>query len=283
MIRPHHLLGLTAVIALSSGCGETMTNAEVLEALQESGDSSRGEAAGTEPIEISTSFTIGQAVEAAAEELAAFWESQRPCTTVTWSGAEVTIDYGDLDDSCEFNGNTYGGVAVVAVEDAAVGSIEVSHTWEALNNGDVEVNGGALVTWDGVDQTRHVTTEHTWTDLEDGREVDVTGDHMWGHVDDELGLLGGLTLDGTRDWVSDTGEWNAEISDMELRLQDPVAQAGTLVVTNPDGKELTMLHERQDEETIRVTITSGVREWVFDINRLGIPQEVEEDETATGT
>lgn len=277
---------LLVPLALAGACteGGTMTNAEVLQALEQSRDSSRGEAATTEPIEISTSFTIGQAVEAAAEELAAFWESQQPCTTVTWDGPEVTIDYGGLDDTCEFNLKTYGGVAVVGVQSATLGELEVQHTWTALTDGEVEVNGGALVTWDGSDDTRHVATEHTWTDLDDGRTVDVIGDHTWGYIDPSAKLLGGFTLEGTRDWIDDDGsEWHIDMTDLELRLQDPVAQAGSIALTNPAGKTLDLVHERVDETTIRVTLTSGFREWVYDINALGIPTEVTEDDGATGT
>ena len=57
---------------------------------------------------------------------------------------------------------------------------------------------------------------------------------------------------------------------------EPVAQAGSIVLTNPAGKELTLLHERIDETTIQVTLTGARRDWVFDINALGIPTEVEE-------
>ncbi len=266
-----------AALALCGACSD-MTNAEVLQALEETRDSARGETATQEPIEISTEFTLGQAVEAAAQELAAFWESQEPCTDVTYSGGKLTIDYGTLDDPCTFRGHTYAGLAEVEITSAEAGAVEVTHTWTGLNNGDVQVDGGAVVTWDGAAETRNVVTDHTWTDLDDGRTVDVTGDHTWGRLEQGTpGWLGGYTLEGTRDWTSDSGDWHIEMADLELRLIDPVAQAGTITLTNPDGKELVMTHERQDENTIRVTLTAGSREWVFDVNALGIPSEVDEE------
>lgn len=284
MTRSTTVLAALALAVGTSACqtGETMTNAEVLQALEETRDSSRGEDATTEPIEISTEFTIGDAVEAAAQQIRDFWQSQQPCTDILWEGNKLTIDYGTLDDACTFQGKTYAGIAEVTVDSTELGQLQVTHDWIGINNGDVQVDGGAFVTWDGSDETRHVTTEHTWTDLDDGEMVDVVGDHVWGRIDEGVpGWIGGYTLEGTRDWTSDSGEWSIDMNDLELRLIDPVAQAGTIVLTNPDGKELTLVHERQDETTIRVTLTSGLREWVYDINALGIPTEVE-GEGSTG-
>ena len=278
MTRSTLALAALALLTCTSACTtEGMTNAEVLEALEETRDSSRGEAATQEPIEISTEFTIGDAVEAAAQQVRDFWISQQPCTEITTDGNKLIIDYGTLDDACTFQGKTYAGVAEVTVDSAELGQLQVTHTWIGINNGDVQVDGGALVTWDGSDETRNVVTEHTWTDLDDGFTVDVVGDHTWGRlVEGTPGWLGGYTLEGTRDWTSDAGEWSIDMNDLEIRLIDPVAQAGTIVLTNPAGKELTLVHERQDENTIRVTLTSGLREWVYDINALGIPSEVED-------
>lgn len=279
----HRTLPFLAALVALSGCegSAQMTRTEALEALGEYANSGRGEAATTEPIEVSTTFTIGQAVEAAAEQLAAFWESQQPCNTVTWTGATVTIDYGGLADSCDFMGHTYGGVTIVSVDSAAVGELAVTHTWQAMNNGDVQVDGGALVTWDGVDETRHVTTEHTWTDLADGTTVDVEGDHVWGYLDPNLKFLGGYTLDGTRDWHAESGDWHMDMAGLEIRLQDPVPQAGLITLTNPAGKELDITSVRIDEATIRVTLSTAYEDWVFDINQLGVPSEVTET-SATG-
>jgi len=132
------------------------------------------------------------------------------------------------------------------------------------------------VDWSGADQTRHVVTEHTWTDLASGETVEVEGDHVWGLLDSGAGLLGGLTLDGSRDWHEGPDTWHVDLVDLEVRLQDPVPQQGTVALTNPRGKPLDLVFERVDENTIRATIDGARRTWVFDINALGIPSEVED-------
>ncbi len=276
-MRNRQLLGLATAIALGTACqAPEMTNAEVLDALAEVSASARGEQATNEPIEISTDFTIGAALEAAADELALFWESQEPCTDVTITGPQITVDYGGLDDSCTYRGNTFGGIAIIDIASTDPGSLQVDHTWDGITNGDVTVDGGATVTWTDANTFREVTTDHTWTDVDDGTTVDVQGQHTMGWIDDSNKIFGGITMDGTRDWQSDSGDWHVDLIGLELRLQDPVAQAGTIQLENPAGKTLDMVHERIDDDTIRVTLDGARRTWVFDINRLGIPTEVTE-------
>ena len=265
------------VLLFATGCERTyMTHAEAVEALDQTAASSRGEQATNETIEISTDFTIGAALEAAAEQFAAFWDSQQDCTTTTLEGATVTVDFGDLNDDCDFEGHHYGGIAQITVDSTEPGELQVTHDWFELNNGDVRVNGGAVVDWSGEEQTRHVQTEHTWTDLEDGTTVDVLGDHIQGWIDEDLRIWGGITMEGTRDWSTGDGDWHIDMTDLEIRLQDPVAQDGLITLVNPDGRELTLEHERIDDRTIRITIEGTREPLIFDINQLGIPSEVDD-------
>lgn len=252
-----------------------MTDAEALEALVESASSSRGEAAVREPIQVSTSFTIGDALDAAAQYVADLWASQAACSTVTVEGATLTVDFGGLDDPCTFHGRTYGGVASATIGSTTPGNLEVLHTWTGLTDGEVQVDGGAVVTWSGADDTRRVVTEHTWTSLLDGTEVDVEGDHVQGWIDPSLGLWGGITLEGTRDWSAPSGDWHLDMRELEIRLQDPVPQAGQFVVLNPHGKELEIAFARLDERTIEATLTGTREPLVFHIDPLGIPHEAE--------
>ena len=83
-------------------------------------------------------------------------------------------------------------------------------------------------------------------------------------------------MEGTRDWTSEEGDWHIDMNGLEIRLQDPVAQAGQIVLTDPEGRTLTLEHERLDERTIRITLEGTREPLVFDINQLGIPTEVEE-------
>ncbi len=267
-----------AGLLLVTGCEtEEMGVLEALAALEEVNQSARGEQATGDVIEISTDFTIGDALAAAAQTIADFWESQAPCTTVTVDGNVTTIDYGTLDDECKFNGKSYSGVNTVTVQSTTAGELEVLHDWNGFSDGDVQVDGGATVTWSGDDHTRHVVTEHTWTDTE-GTSVDVYGDHVSGRIQEDVPVwLDGFTLDGTRDWTSDSGDWALTMQGLELRLIDPAPQTGAIDLTSPKGKTLGIVYERVDEDTIQATLV-GVRggDRVYHINRLGQAEDVTE-------
>lgn len=267
------------LLAPLAGCFETeeMGVLEALSALGEVDRSARGEQATADVIEISTDFTIGGALEAAAQAVADFWESQAPCTTVTVEGAVTTVDYGSLDDACTWRGRTYAGVNTITVQSTTAGELEVLHDWNGFTNGDVTVDGGATVTWSGLDATRTVVTDHTWTGA-DGETVDVHGEHVSGRIDEAVPVWdSGFTLDGTRDWTGeDGGTWTLEMAGLELRLLDPAPQAGTVDLVDPEGKALTIVYSRVDEDTIQAVL-QGVRggDRVYHIDRLGRATEAE--------
>ncbi len=279
--------GAALVLVTLTGCNaEGMSSLEALDALGEVNRSSRGEVAVGDVIEVSTDVTIGDRVEAAAETIAAFWESQAPCSTVTVEGAKVTIDYGSLQDNCTFDGATYAGVTTHEVVSTERGSLEVLHDYAGFTNGDVTVDGDATVTWTGEDATRRVETVHTWTDGE-GHIVEVTGDHVQGPLDvDEdgpawAGWIGGITMEGTRDWThvgddQDGDVWALDMQGLELRWVDPAPQAGVVTVTNPDGKDLTITYSRVDDTTIQAVL-SGLRrgDKTVHINLVGGVEEVD--------
>src|SRR5688500_6558491 len=132
-------------LVLAGGCFDTgeMGLVEALDALDQVNRSGRGDQATSEVIEVSTDFTIGGALEDAAAIIADFWESQAPCTTVTWSGATTTVDYGTLDDACAFEGRTYAGVNTITVQSTTQGEREVPHDWDTFTEGFVTVDEGA--------------------------------------------------------------------------------------------------------------------------------------------
>src|SRR5688572_18393650 len=73
---------------------ESFTRAEAQEALEESNGVTAADSLASASVEISTSFTIGSAVEAAAAEIRSFIQSQLPCAEVTLEGATLTVEYG---------------------------------------------------------------------------------------------------------------------------------------------------------------------------------------------
>jgi hypothetical protein len=264
------------MIALLAACDPTpMTMAEVLAALEETHSSARGEELVSEPIEVDTDFTIGAALEDAAEELRAWWAAVAPCAEVTVTGATVVVDFGELGDDCVYDGHTWAGVAEATVVATTPGALEVHHTWTGLGDEEIAVDGGATVTWSGTDLTRNVVTEHTWSERDGTASVDVTGDHTEGLLDDSAGLLGGIWMAGTRDWTSDSGTWALDMADLEIRWIDPVPQAGSVVITSPAGKTLTVTYTRLDANTIRLDVVGARRDLVFHVNALGIVETVE--------
>jgi len=280
-------MAMMALATALTGCNaEGMSSLEALDALGEVNRSSRGEVAVGDVIEVSTDVTIGDRLEAGAQRIADFWESQAPCSTVTVEGAKVTIDYGTLEDDCTFEGATYAGVNTHEVVSLERGSLEVGHDWNGFTNGDVRVDGDARVTWTGDDATRRVETTHTWSDSE-GNVVDVTGDHIQGPLDVAedgpawAGWIGGITMEGTRDWTHvgderDGEVWAVDMEGLELRWIDPAPQAGTVTVISPDAKELAITYSRVDDTTI-AAVLSGLRggDKTVHINLLGGVEEVD--------
>lgn len=271
---------LGAVCVATLGCEDddgSLTLQEAQVAVAELGVAYEGEAMFDDVIEISTNFTIGDGVEAAAEELRAWLESQVDCSTVTVENATVTIDFGELADECVYRGHTYAGITRVTVSQNDDGGVRVTHEWEDMENEELILNGSAEVDWSDLATSRDVVHNVTWTRKEDDSTVVSTGDRQMDIVYNE-GLFGGVyqvTLNGSRDWTSSTGDWSLDIVDVEMRWQDPVPQSGRYIMTNPGGKELVASFARLDATTIEITITSGNS--VHQINVLSIGSDEGQD------
>ena len=256
------------------GCKEeALTAAEALAALEEVALSGQAETAASGTVEICTSFTIGQAAEAAAAELEEFIATQLPCAEITLDGAALTVEYGVNPGNCTYHGQTYSGTHAIEIVSAAAGSLAVHHEWTDLANQTVSVSGGAEVTWSSAEGSRNVVHELTWTRLADGWEVVGSGDRTQTALDGDL--LEGLAIEGARAWTSERGDWELEIDGVEMRWIDPVPQAGTYELTTPfearngEKKTATLSFARQDEDTIRVTIASGDKSFAFDVTAEG--------------
>lgn len=266
------ILAPTLCLALATACTlpeDELSWEEAGLALDETVESGRGEAFVAEPIELGTSFTIGAALEEAAEELRAWLESQLPCAELSLEGHTVIMDLGGLDDLCTYRGSSYGGMIKLTVEATEADELRVRHEWVGLTDGALSLDGEADVNWTQADTlTRHVVHQMAWVD-EEGRSIDATGDREQWLLDPELGIEGGLGIRGVRDWVSETGSWHLDIEDVLLELDDPVPYDGTYIVTNPDGKQLVMHFERLDEDTIEVSIEGGRLPIVFEVNSFG--------------
>ena len=236
--------------------GDRFTNAEFRAAIDEVVLTGDAVALQDGVVEITTSFTLAQGLEAVVQEVVAFLESQAPCSTVeVTSPGTIVIDFGELGDQCTYRDHTYAGVVTVSYEVGA-GEVVVTHDYSGLTNGRVTLDGGAVVTW--ADASRRVQTEFS-IDGRD-RQVEIDSDRTQTLIG---GLGDGIRVAGERNWHGSRGTWHLDIDDVEMRGRDPVPQDGTYTLTNPDGKEMSMSFERVDEDTIEVVVTGGWLERVF--------------------
>jgi hypothetical protein len=250
---------------------DALTVQEAKTALDEAALSAKADALISGTVEISTNFTIGQAVEAAAEELKTFIETQLPCAEITLEDATLTIVYGALKGNCTYNGHTYSGAHAITVTSAAAGNLIVNHEWTDISSGEVSVTGTATVTWSAETASRNVQHTLTWTRLSDNKKMTGSGNRTQTLL--EGGILEGIEVDGTRHWSGDSGEWNLDIDKVQIQWTDPVPQSGSYAIDTPYDKSLSMTFNRKDEDTITVTIASGDKSFNLDISKSGTISE----------
>lgn len=243
-----------------------LTLAEARDAADESTVESQVAALTASNVELSTSFTIGKAVEAAAEELGAFIGSQLPCADVRVSAGTVSVTYGAKPGACTYRGQTFRGSHTVRVA-RNDGTIVVDHTWTDLSNGKVKVDGTAQVTWDLEDPRRRVVHDVTWTRTSDGKTGRGTGDRTQRPL--AGGVSEGIQVDGSRTWQGSLGRWDLAIEGVQMRWADPVPQAGTYRLATPKGRSIALSFQRVDADSIRVTLTSGARKFQFVVDAAG--------------
>jgi hypothetical protein len=267
------LLGSLPVATTLAGCpAEDLTYAEAQDAVREAALASEATSIAEGSVEIATSFTLGQAAEAAAAEVRDFIESQMPCAEVTLVDKTVTVVYGAKAGECVWRGRTMSGTHVITFLKTD-SQIEISHEWQDISNGRVEVDGTATVTWDLDEETRHVVHELTWTRLGDGRTATGSGDRTQSPLDGAWD--DGIVVDGSRAWEGENARWDLQIDGVAWRWIDPVPQAGSYELTTPKDKTVRMKFERLDETTIQVTVEGARRDHTFRVTSIG---EVEGDE-----
>lgn len=248
-----------------------MTAAEARQALEETALSGDAASLTGGSLEIATSFTLGQAVEAAAEEIRGFVTSQLPCAEVTLSGASLTVEYGANAGNCTYRGHEYSGSHTITLSRNDQDAVVVDHEWDALSNGRVTVSGTAKVTWNAEDPSRHVVHDLQWTRLADGREGQGSGDRTQRPLPG--GLEEGIQVDGIRSWSGQSGDWDLAISGVQMRWADPVPQAGSYTLQSPEGRDLGMSFSRVDEDTIEVTVSSEGKSFSFNVTSTGAVTE----------
>lgn len=267
-------VGIGVVLALAlSACprGGALTAGEAQQALEESAAASQAEGLLGTSADIATSFTLGAGVEQSVDELRAFLAAQLPCAEVSIEGATLTVAYGVNPGTCTYRGHELSGVARITISSNGEEERDmafVEHEWLELSNGLVSLDGTATVAWDFGAQTRRVTHETRWTSLRTGRVVEGAGDRVQQRVT-ENGVEG-IRVDGSRSWEGERGSWELDIDGVRMRWADPIPDMGIYTLSTPFDKTLSMSFARVDEDTIRVTVASGERDFDFTVSKLGV-------------
>ena len=265
------VFGLLAVSTLA-GCprqrDEGFSRSEAQEALEEAQGSAASEDLMVASVEVSTSFTIGGAVENAVAELRAFLAAELPCADVTLEGATLTVEYGALPGNCTYRGHEFSGTTVVSVDANGPSDVRVHHEWIGFSNGVVMLDGTADVTWNFDARERHVVHHAEWTHLATGRTGVGEGDRIQKPL--AGGIAEGFVVDGSRSWTGNLGRrWELAIDGVEMRWADPVPQAGSYTLESPAGKTLSLSFSRVDADTIEVRVTGPRgRSFAFEVNKL---------------
>lgn len=263
LASPSLRVGIFASGLCAVSCG-TLTREEAKEAVEEAEMYSQAVTLIGTTVEITENFSIGSAVEAAAENLRDFYLSQLPCADVMLSENTLSVEYGATGEDCEFRGMTFTGIHEVTISQNDMDQIVVDHVWTEIENGEMEVSGSAQVTWTGGDDpSRRVVHDLMWTRLSDGREAEGRGDRVQQPLDGDITL--GFTVSGDAVWEGRSGAWDLTIDDVEMRWRDPVPQAGSYFLETPFDKDLTLSYLRVDERTVEVSASSGRRHYEFDV------------------
>jgi len=186
-----------------------------------------------------------------------------------WTEPYMITEWGATGGTCTYKGMTYSGTSSVTIQRTDAATLEVDHTFTDLSNGKVKVSGSAQVTWSATEHSRHVVHQLNWTRLTDNLTAQGSGDRTQTLIDPAQGLLGGVRIDGNRHWSGPSGNWDLAITGVEVRLQDPVPQAGSYSLTTPGNKNLTLSFDRQSDDVIRVTLTGPKASFSFNVRETG--------------
>lgn len=266
---------LFVLLVSTSGClgAGVLSPAEARDAVVESAIDAQAAGLTSSTIEITTTFTLGDGVKRAADELREFLEQNLPCAAISLSEATLTVDYGAAGGGCLHRGQTITGRHAITVVKAEPGEIDVRHQWTALSNGRVEVSGEAHVTWSASDVSRRVVHSLEWTRLADGRAGSSAGEREQRPL--EGGVAEGILVQGSRIWTGARGTWHLDIEGVEVRWSDPVPSAGTYLLEAPRGGMVSMTFSREaGGEGIIVDVQTRRRDFRFLVRRSGLVEDL---------
>ncbi len=270
------LVTACTVLPAGAGClGNGMTRMEMRAAVQQVVESGQVQQLENGIVEITTDFTIGDAVQQVRDRIAEVLAACGQTTVTAMDDVSIRIDFGPASDPCAFDGQKYSGVVDLVI--AREGEVlTVEHDYQDLSNGTYTLNGDKTVTWtsEGGDRVvRDIVSSVGWTGP--NGPVEHTSERTMTFSDFLGAPEAPITIDGGHRWTRDGDTWDLDVNAVELRLVDPVPQDGSYVLTVPSGREGTLSFERVDEDTIAVRFQTGLRSRTFHVTRAG---EVDDSE-----
>jgi hypothetical protein len=218
-------------------------------------------------IEILTEFDEGTSLSDVATQIADFWNEQVNCATGTADSWEVVLDYGVVDDGCTWRGRNIGGQHEVRVTDLGPEIVSFTHEFLDYTDGVVHVDGELVVTWEPDTFTRVVDADWFWW-IGDDLPRQVVGQHSYASVDATERLLGDVTIDGSRVWVTDDGSVDQEMEGVEYRLADPVPSAGVWRMIVQRTEIIEMSFGRPDG-AFEVDVVGASQPFRFEVDTTG--------------
>ena len=122
-------LALALPLVLVACNQSALTREEAVDALEESSLESQASAVTSGPVEISTNFTIGSAIEKAVADLRGFLVAEIPCAKITLEGSTITTDWGAAGGTCTYKGLTYSGTSSITIQLTDPQTLQVDHTF----------------------------------------------------------------------------------------------------------------------------------------------------------
>lgn len=265
----------TAIFTTTGCLREGMSAAEMRAAVVEIVENGQVQQLENGIVEITTDFTIGDAVEAVRDHIAEVLAACGQTTVTVMDDVSIRIDFGPASDPCVHDGKSYSGVVdLVITRDGD--TVTVEHTYQDASNGTYTLHGDKTVTWSsggGTAVVRTIDSNVGWTGP--NGPVDHTSQRTMTFSDFLGGPEAPIVVDGNHHWTRDGEAWDLDMNEVEFRLVDPVPQDGSYVLTVPSGKEGTLSFERIDEDTIAVHFATGLRERTFHVTKSGQVDDAE--------
>jgi hypothetical protein len=260
--------------------GPELTLQEARVAVDQVNLSTRGDASVAELVEVSTDFNPEDPARVIEQDLTAYWMDRSECVEVSREGQQIVVDFGTLNDACGFEDNQYAGVDTITIGRDAQScawcpmpddQIGARHELAGFTNGKVTVDGlvdsaflleepddGGLFD-DPFGQQEagiDVIVDYTLSRFNGEASLDIQGEHtITPLMTDQPFLLGGFQLDGTRNWETQAGTYLLELNNLEVMANAPAPHAGSIDLTDPEGRELKIRYDRVDDNTISARIT----------------------------